>query len=75
MSLETLFDPQTAFISTEGPLLSPDTDFMNFVNPGSQNVSKALAAQVGPYRGSELCLTKKSVLSVEHCNYALEHWM
>ena len=42
MSLETLFDPQTAFTSTGDPLLSPDTDFMKFVNPGSQNVSKAV---------------------------------
>ena len=42
MSLETLFDPQTVFTSTGDPLLSPDTDFMNFVNPGSQNRSKAV---------------------------------
>ena len=30
------------FASTGGALLSPDTDFMNFVNLGSQNTPKAV---------------------------------
>ena len=36
---------------------------------------KVLAAQVGPYRISELWLTKKSVLSEKHSISALDTWM
>ena len=42
LDLKTLFDPQTVFASTDGTLISPDTDFMNFVNLGSQNTPKAV---------------------------------
>ena len=42
MSLENTVCPQAVFASTGGALISPDTDFMNFVNLRSQNTSKAV---------------------------------